>query len=310
MRFAGLSVVLSCAVAFAQPKNKSTELFEQGRALASQGKYNEACQKFDESFQLDRAPGTALNYGDCLEKMGQLRRAWQMYDSAAKDFDRDKDSRANYARTRADTVGVKLAAITVKVANPSEPGLVIQIGDQVVAAQAQIEDRFVPGEIVVTATAPGKPAFTTRANGLAGSSVIVEIPATLGGGAVGPFIDETPSAGKRDKNRVRIAMITGGVGVAAFATSVILGLSAKAAYDDGLEFCPEVDGTPQCDTLEHKQVLDDAGSRANIATGFAVAGGALIAAGAVLYFTAPRESMQVTPTATASSVGLSFSGSF
>lgn len=315
MRFLGLALFLTCAVAFAQPKNKSTELFEQGRSLAAAGKYAEACQKFDESYALDRAPGTALNYGDCLEKLGQLRRAWQLFDAAAKDFARDNDGRAPYARTRADGVAPKLAAITVKVANPALPGLVIEIGDQVVPAQAQIEDRFEPGDIVVTATAPGKQDFSTRANGLSGSSVIVEIPAELGagkGGAVGPFISAEAERGPRDKKRVRLAFITGGVGAASFATSLILGMSAKSKYDDGLEDCPDrtPDGRPICNTEAARQVLDDAGSRANVATIFAVAGGVAITAAAVIYFTAPRESLQVAPTATADSVGVSISGAF
>ncbi|MGE0400775.1 MAG: hypothetical protein AB7T06_28955 [Kofleriaceae bacterium] len=312
MRSLGLTLLLTCAVAFAQPKNKSTELFEQGRSLAAAGKYAEACEKFDESYVLDRAPGTALNYGDCLEKLGQLRRAWQLFDAAAKDFARDNDGRAPYARTRADGVSTKLAAITVNVANPTVPGLVIKIGDQVVTPAPQIEDRFEPGEIVITATAPGKQEFSTRANGLAGSSVIVEIPAELGGGAngAGPFADGASEVGPRDKKRVRLAFITGGVGVATFATSLILGMSAKSKYDDGLEDCPEMNGKPTCATLEQKQVLDDASARANVATAFAVVGGVCIGVAAVIYFTAPRESLHVAPTATADSVGISLSGAF
>ncbi len=315
MRSLGLTLLLTCAVAFAQPKNKSTELFEQGRTLAAEGKYVEACAKFDESYKLERAPGTALNYGDCQQNLGNLRRAWQLYDAAAKDFTRDKDGRAPYARSRADAVAPKLAAITVKVANPAEPGLVIKIGDQELAPQAQIEDRFMPGDIVITATAPGKQDFSTRANGLAGSSVIVEIPAELGGGrggAQGPFINAATEVGPRDKKRVRLAFITGGVGVAAFATSLILGASAKSKYDDGLQFCPEEDeeGRPLCDTTAHKKVLDDAGSRANVATAFAVVGGVCVAVAAVVYFTAPRETLQVSPTATEDSVGVAFSGRF
>jgi tetratricopeptide (TPR) repeat protein len=311
MRSAGLTLLLSCAVAFAQPKNRSTELFEEGRKLAEAGKFSEACAKFDESYTIDRAPGTALNYGNCLEKLGQLRRAWQMFDAAHKDFTRDNDGRADYAKTRAGQIAPKLAAITVNVANPAIPGLVIEIGDRSVAPAARIEDRFEPGDITVTATAPGKTGFTTRANGLAGASVIVDIPAELGAGGGQPFATDEPEAGRRDKSRVRIALITGGVGLASFATSLVLGASAKAKYDDGLADCPpNNDGKPACATSAQLQVLDDAAGRANIATGFAVAGGAMIAAAVVIYVTAPRESLQVTPTATAGSVGLSLSGAF
>lgn len=311
----GLTLLLLCAVAYAQPKNKSTELFEQGRALAAAGKLAEACAKFEESYHLDRAPGTALNWGDCFEKLGQLRRAWQMFDAAAKDFTRDNDGRAPYAKQRADAVAPKLAAITVRVANPALPGLVIKIGDQSFPPAAQIEDRFEPGDIVVTASATNMQEFTTHASGLAGSSVIVDIPADLGagkGGAVGPFIDTEPVRGRRDKKRVRLAYIIGGVGVATFATSLVIGMSAKAKYDDGLEACPDrtPDDKPICPTPATKQVLDDAAGRANIATAFAVAGGVAIGAAVVIYFTAPRENLAVAPSATASSVGLSLSGRF
>ncbi len=311
MRSVGLSLLLLCGVAHAETKNRSTELFEQGRALAAAGKLSEACAKFDESYADDPAPGTALNYGDCLEKLGQLRRAWKMFDAANKNFTRDSDGRADYAKTRADQVATKLAAITVKVADPAIPGLVIEIGGQPVTPAALIEDRFEPGDVTVTATAPGKSEFSTSVNGLAGSSVSVEVPAELGGaGGAQTFTTDHAERG-RDKSRVRLAIITGGVGIASFATSLILGASAKSRYDDGLEDCPRnSEGKPACATAAQLQVLDDAAGRANIATGFAVAGGALIAAGVILYFTAPRESLQVAPTASSESIGLSLSGAF
>lgn len=309
MRSAGLTLVLLCSIATAQPKDRSAELFEEGRKLAEAGKFAEACAKFDESYTIDRAPGTALNYGNCLEALGQLRRAWQMFDAAHKDFTRDNDGRADYAKTRAGQVAPKLVAITVKVTNPAIAGLVIEIGGQTVTPAPQIEDRFEPGDIEVTATAPGKTPFSTRASGLAGSSVIVEIPAELGGSKTSAA--DKPETGRRNKQRVRIALITGGVGVASFATSLVLGASAKAKYDNGLDACPpDNEGTPQCPSSVELRVLNDAAGRANIATGFAVAGGALIAAGVVIFLTAPRESIQLAPTATASSVGLSLSGAF
>lgn len=306
MRLLGM-LVLTCAVAYAQPKTKSTELFEQGRALAAAGKLAEACSKFDESYQLDRAPGTALNFGDCLEKLGQLRRAWQMFDGAWRDFARDSDGRADYAKKRASDISAKLVAITVNVADPAIPGLVIEIDGQVVAAQAVIEDRFPPGEITVTARAPGKTELSARTSGAAGATVAVDIPAELGGGS---SASTGPTPGSRDKTRVRVALITGGVGLVSLGASAVLGLSAKSKYDDGLADCPVMDGTPRCATLAQKQVLDEAASRANVATGFAIAGAFFVAAGVVLYVTAPRESLQVAPTATASSVGLSLSGAF
>ncbi|HUS27770.1 MAG TPA: tetratricopeptide repeat protein, partial [Kofleriaceae bacterium] len=60
--FVGLALVGS-SPALAQ-NAEGARLFEEGRALAKDGKYVEACATFEKSLQLDPAPGTKLNYGD------------------------------------------------------------------------------------------------------------------------------------------------------------------------------------------------------------------------------------------------------
>ncbi|HEU4616168.1 MAG TPA: hypothetical protein VFS15_28920, partial [Kofleriaceae bacterium] len=56
----------------AAPPKESTRLFEEGRALAKQGKYEQACATFSRSLELERAPGTLLNLADCHEHLGHL----------------------------------------------------------------------------------------------------------------------------------------------------------------------------------------------------------------------------------------------
>ena len=51
-------------------------LFDEGRRLASQGKYDAACPKFEESQKLDPGMGTLFNLADCVEHLGRTATAW------------------------------------------------------------------------------------------------------------------------------------------------------------------------------------------------------------------------------------------
>src|SRR5436309_1832423 len=65
-----LVLVLASTAAHAEP-TKSDLLFDEGKKLEADGKWAEACQKFEASSQLDpEAPGTLLNLGLCNEKLG------------------------------------------------------------------------------------------------------------------------------------------------------------------------------------------------------------------------------------------------
>jgi hypothetical protein len=93
------------SVALADDVTEAKRLFEEGRKLVEQGNLAEACKQFARSFELDRAAGTMLNLGDCAESEGRPRRAFELYDTAAKEFERTaQPERAKFARNRANTV--------------------------------------------------------------------------------------------------------------------------------------------------------------------------------------------------------------
>ena len=304
-------VLVAGAIAGAQPRSEGARLFDEGRELAKAGKFAEACDAFEKSIALDRAPGTALNYGDCLEHLGQLRKALQMYDEAAREFDKQNDPRGKFARERATAVTPKLGTLTVKVADPALSGLVITLGKESVPPQKKIVDRFEPGTIEVTASAPGKTGFSSSARVVAGATVIVEVP-VLGGGDGGtpnPPVDH-PS-GRRDRARVRLALGVGAAGGAALVISGILGLSARSTYHGAIDDmqCIHQGGMLVCNQTG-ADAVNSAATRANIATGVAIGGAVLVGAAVVLFVTAPREAMTVSPAATATSVGLSFGRTF
>src|SRR5262245_20973343 len=51
-------------------------LFAEGRKLLDEGKFNEACPKFQESLRLKPGIGTRFNLADCWEKSGRTASAW------------------------------------------------------------------------------------------------------------------------------------------------------------------------------------------------------------------------------------------
>jgi tetratricopeptide (TPR) repeat protein len=312
-RIAAFVVVLVAGnVALAQPKPEGTRLFEEGRELAKAGKYPEACEAFQKSLAIDRAPGTALNYGDCLEHLGQLRRAWQMYDEAAREFDKRADARGKFARERANTVTPKLGTITVKIAEPATPGLIVKISNESIPPAAELVELFDPGTIDVTASAPGKTAFQTSARTAAGANVIVEIPALAAGdGAAPPPPKRVDAIERRDRKRVKLAIGVGGAGGVGLVVGGILALSARSSYQralDDMECVRDAANNLVCNQ-DGADRVSSAAFRANLATGFVIGGGVLAVAAVVLFVTAPRETL-ITPTVSSESVGLSFGRSF
>ncbi len=309
-------VLLAASVAYAQPKPEGTRLFEEGRELAKAGRYAEACDAFGKSIAIDRAPGTALNYGDCPEHLGQLRRAWQLYDEAAREFDRQADARGTFARERADAVIPRLGSLIVKLAQPQLAGLIVMIGSESVPPQSEIIERLEPGAIDVTARAPGHVPFSSTARIAAGASVILEVPA-LAPTSVRvtppgpPPVPEPAVETQRNPRRVRLAIGLGAAGGVALIGAGVLALSARSTYRGAIDDmdCVREAGKLVCNQNGANEV-NSAATRANVATAFVVGGGVLAAAAVILFVTAPRETLTVAPMSSSTSVGLGIGRSF
>jgi tetratricopeptide (TPR) repeat protein len=289
MRRLALALLTVTAIAHGQPAPPDDEAgttFREARELAKAGRYAEACPLFERSYALDAALGTAVNLADCLERQGQLRRAWELFDLVARGS-QQVASRAKLARDRADALAKRLATVIVTV---HEPRLELTVGARALPAGVQrtVVD---PGTVEVRAARAGRPAFHATLEVAAGAEVIVDVPAP---------VTET----RRRRSRVYLA---GGVAAGgAVGLGVALGLAASArqlnngAFADGL--CQH--GSPPRCTAEGAAQIDRAGARADLATGFAIGGAVLAAAGIALFVTAPREPIEIAPIASGRALGL------
>ncbi len=129
-------------------------LFREGRRAAEAGDYTTACPKFEESYRLDPAPGTLLNWGDCEENRGQLARAWQhfqrLYDQLPS-----WDDRKQLAAARARSLEQRTPKLRIVLAT-SIPVSVLR--DDVLLGVASLGARLPvdPGHHVIVVSSPGR----------------------------------------------------------------------------------------------------------------------------------------------------------
>jgi len=305
--FAIATVLAVTQIAVAEPvaatdetSTDATAIFNQARVLAKDGRFDEACVLFARSYELDPGLGTAVNLADCLERKGQLYRAWVLFDLVARSS-QNVQSRARLARQRADTLMAKLATVIVTLHEPDAPGLAIRIGDHQVAPAAEIRDLVEPRDVEIVVTLPGRPAFRARLHAVAGATASIDIPAFAG-------LEVQEGAARRLRSRVYLADGIGAVGVVGLGVSIGFAIAARRQYTAALDGDCEQD-TPLLQ-LRCRQAIESAGHRADIATGFAIGGAVLVAAAAAVYFTAPRESVQLAPITTGRALGLGIVGRF
>ncbi|HMG53893.1 MAG TPA: hypothetical protein VK601_10430 [Kofleriaceae bacterium] len=282
---------------------EASAAFQRGRELAKLGRFAEACVEFGRSYELDPALGTAVNLADCLERQGELPRAWLLFDRVARDA-QGVQSRARLARERADALLARLATVIVRLREPAAPGLAVRIGDHQVTPAAAIRDLVEPRDVEVVATVPGRPAFRAVLHAVAGATVTVEIPA----------LSAPPGDAAATRRRRPFVYLAGGLGAAGvigLGASIGFGLQARGIYRAALDHeCLATRITDDAGYRACQTQVDRAGTAADRATALAIAGAVLAAAAAAVFLAAPEETIQIAPVATARELGLGVVGRF
>ena len=304
LAIAAILAVTRIAVADPVDATEAGQAFQRGRDLAKDGRFPEACAEFGHSYELDPALGTAVNLADCLEHLGQLRHAWQLFDLVARS--QGVQSRVRFARQRADALLARLATLVVTVREPAAPGLALQIGDQAVPPAAEIRELVEPSDVTIAATVPGWPAFRATVHAVAGATLTVEVPAFAA-----PERHDAPVVTRRRRPYVYVAGGLAVAGAAGLAASVVLGLEARSAYRSALDTdCAPAAIADDAGYARCRARVDRAGARADHATAIAIGGAVLAVAAAAVFVAAPRESVQIAPLASDRALGLGVVGRF
>jgi serine/threonine-protein kinase len=301
----GIAVGLAAGArpARAQDKAAAEALFDEGKRLFLEKKYADACPRFESSARLDPGIGTSLYLADCYENVGRIASAWATFREAASLAKAvGQTERETVARERAARLEPRLFRLTLKV-DPAATTVKVKRNDAEVKPEAWNAPLPVdPGPYVISATAPGKKAWSTR----------IEVPSNAGGQTVlVPALEDDPAALKvvekpaaspppprppppPPETKPAAAYVAGGVltGVGAVGIGIggILAGVAASKSSSANALCPNV----QCGSMTGVSLSTQAGTFADAATGMFIAGGALAAAGVLVLTLGTRTSKPST----------------
>lgn len=256
-------------------------LFREGRELLASGKVAEACLKFAESQRQDPSPGTLLNLAACHAKQGKAASAWAEYLAAKRAAQTaGRADLAEEAQRQADQIAPQRSFLTLVVAKPA-PGLKLSRNGEVLdAGSFGSKLPTDPGRYTVTASAPGRKAWTGEISVEGGGDdqqlQVPELqlapaePAPPEPGGQRP----APSPTKPSK----LPYVVGGIGLGVTAVGLVFGGLAKSKYTSATDACPTLKGCSP-------GAIDDretAGTFANVANVGVGVGLAAVAGGVVL----------------------------
>ncbi|HSD88424.1 MAG TPA: hypothetical protein VLB44_12945, partial [Kofleriaceae bacterium] len=187
-----VAVMLACGMlrlAHAQPEQpqpdpfgaphggNSSDLFNEGRRLVTEGRIDQACVRFEESWRVEEAIGTALNLADCRERQGQLVQARILFLRALEIAKRTGDAtRETFAQNRVTALEAHLATLQVYLTPPVDSTLALTIdGAQLVHFGAGQRELLEPRVVRLRAITSMGRSWETDVKLRAGARELVEV---------------------------------------------------------------------------------------------------------------------------------------
>jgi hypothetical protein len=294
--FCALVTISSAAFAQGGDGAAAEALFQEAERLMTAKRYDEACAKFEESNRIDPGVGVLLHLADCHEKAGRLATAWATFQLAIPPARKGGQiDRAEVAAKRVAALAPRLPKLVLKSSSAPPPGLVVaRNGSELSSASLGVPLPIDPGRHALTVRAPGYETATVELVAEEGKTIEVVLPALAKKPENGPeqrdaepvrSPDGTPRAvewgGQHTAGIVLAAAGLVGVGIGA-------GFGAKTLADwaEVEDRCDTSGPTIVCDA-EGADRADAAATSGWISTAAFAAGGALLATGAIVFFTAP-----------------------
>jgi hypothetical protein len=237
--------------------------------------------------------GTLLNLARCYQANGQVATAWATFrEAAAAARAGGQPDREARARSEASALEPQLPRLTIQVDDTAERTDVLRDGVPVPRGIWGVAVPVDPGPHRIEARSPGKKPWSDTVAIAKAASAAIRVPVL----AVDPTYKDVPSStvvardgevsARPSATQRDLGMILGGVGVVGIAAGGYFGLRAISQWHDSRDACKGE--LSHCPNADGPRLHDDANRSATISTIAFAAGGAALATGAVLYFTAPK----------------------
>jgi hypothetical protein len=314
------ALVMQASPAHAQG-SVAEALFQEGKRLMAEGKYNDACPKLAESQRIDPGAGTLTALALCHRGEGKTATAWSEFKEVISLARRDnRKDREQVAQDNVAELEPKLSRLRLVVDPAAEAQHVeVRIDDTVVTRAAFGQALPVdPGTRRVLATAPGKKPFeATIQIGTEHDEKSIAIPKLEEDPRAAEAIGErsppasspnTTKASDKTNNQQRLVvptLISLGIGVVGVGVGTVFGLQALGMQSDLDASCP----TRRC-APNARNDIDSLLTSSTISTIGFIAGGVGLVGAAILYI-AGRPSTEtgtakVRPVVGPSGVGATF----
>lgn len=312
-------------VANADAPADAIALFDQGIKDMQAGKYDLACRELRASLAKYPDSGTKGALAECETQLGKVASAWKLWkdlaDTAPVDLRAEAAANAAALEPRLPRYVLQLAAVT--------PGMTVTInGTNVADPSLAVPLPVDPGEVVATAYAPQYKSWSKRFQAREGATITIEVPAlealppapetkssmlqpTVAPTTVAPTAYVDNSGARATRHVIGGAAMV--IGLAAVGAGGYFGATARSKWQSAQNRCGgSIDNCSFADIGPAQTDVDDARSAATKSTWSFVGGGLLVAAGAIVWFTAPSKESRVVvaPAVGAHSSGVTLSGSF
>jgi hypothetical protein len=256
----GIGCVLFLSVATAEEaKMQADALFRQGRAALAQGQYTAACDLLTRSYELDPAPGTQLNLGECEAMRGRVASAYLLFRAVEQRLD-PSDVRAPIARSKREAAEARLPRLVVKLQSDAPADTRVRISDRMFTPAELREPLIVdPGIVELTVLASGHETGTVQAVVEESKTTTVEIPSfnasavqlapAAASGRLQPALQPPASGSTRSSRHEPGKGIAGaflGVGIGGLVLGGIAGIITLDAKRINQAHCETA--TQSCDT--------------------------------------------------------------
>lgn len=277
----------------AADKAVAEALFDDAKRLFLKKEFAEACPRFERSQRLDPGIGTLLFLGDCYENLGRSASAWATFREAAGAAKvAGQADREQIARGRASILEPKLFRLMLKVSAADTPGLTVKRNQVDVPKEAwSLPIPVDPGASTIEVTAPGRKPWSTRIGIPQGAGEQTVIVPALGEGAAAtappppPPSPPAPVGTNPGRGQQIAGLAIGAAGLGGVIVGMITGVQALNSNGKARELCQGV----HCINQQGVDLLLQSRRSADISTGTFIGGGAALALGVTLFFTAPKE---------------------